>query len=74
MALACANLFMTNVFLYSLIFVLFHAGLYVLVSIFKGTFKIGGTHALFIGLSAALFVILVILDASIQYMLWASGY
>ena len=65
-ALASENIAENNPLLYALIVVFFIPGLYIMTSIFLGTFKVGIPHAVAIGISGTFLILLPFLTIGIQ--------
>lgn len=63
-----------NVFIYAFIVVFYVAGLYIMMSIYLGTFKIGSIHGVFIGASGLFLILMPFITIAIEGTLWASGY
>ena len=73
MALILSTLASNSPFIFALLVVLYTAGLYVFMSIYLGTFKVGLINGLFIGGSGLLLVIFPIISSMISAALYASG-
>lgn len=73
MALILSILASNSPFIFALLVVLYTAGLYVFMSIYLGTFKVGLINGLFIGGSGLLLVIFPIISSMISAALYASG-